>query len=48
MSDKCKHEKRKNIYTHGKKSPCYKVCKQCGNVVSKNELMKEYQRGKRK
>lgn len=47
MNNKCKHERRKNIYTHGKNSPCYKVCKQCNAVVSKNALMKEYQRRKK-
>lgn len=44
---KCEHRRRRKIYSHGKKSKPTIVCKDCGEIVSKNQLAKEREKRKK-
>ena len=39
--NKCKHKRKKKIYSHGRNSPSLLVCKDCGVVLKKKDMKDE-------
>ncbi len=44
----CEHRRIKKIHSHGKKSKPTWVCKNCGEIVNRNEFKKQREMEKRK
>jgi len=44
---KCEHRRKRKTFTHGRNSPPLVSCKDCGKVLSRNELKKEFENSRK-